>query len=73
MSTATSQREAHDFEIIAPSADDAISVSGRMEAVARAKALSADQPRPVRVERADGKVKMEFLSGGMVRYRRRTR
>ena len=72
MSTSTSTKRNHDFQII-PSPDHQISVSGRKEAVARAKALSAAQPRTVRVERTDGMVKMEFRSGGIVRYRRRTR
>lgn len=68
---ATSEKT-HQFEIV-PGPSGPISVSGRAEAVQRAKALSADIPRPVRVEREDGKVKMEFRSGGIVRYRRRTR
>ena len=70
--TISSSENPHQFEIV-PGPNGPISVSGRAEAVQRAKALSADMPRPVRVEREDGKVKMEFRSGGIVRYRRRTR
>ena len=72
MSTSNNAKNTHEFEITSRQ-DRAIAVSGRLEAVARAKALSESQPRPVRVERADGKVKMEFRSGGIVRYRRQTR
>lgn len=75
MSTSNTQstsEKTHQFEIV-PGPSGPISVSGREEAVQRAKALSVDMPRPVRVEREDGKVKMEFRSGGIVRYRRRTR
>ena len=68
----SNSEQSHQFEIV-PGPNGPISVSGRAEAVQRAKALSADMPRPVRVEREDGKVKMEFRSGGIVRYRRRTR
>ncbi|MBO6933628.1 MAG: hypothetical protein JJ863_01595 [Deltaproteobacteria bacterium] len=70
--TSSNSENPHQFEIV-PGPNGPISVSGRAEAVERAKALSADMPRPVRVERMDGKVKMEFRSGGIVRYRRRTR
>jgi len=70
--THASSEKSHQFEIV-PGPSGPISVSGRAKAVQRAKALSADMPRPVRVEREDGKVKMEFRSGGIVRYRRRTR
>ena len=60
------------FDIIPHDHKRSISVTGRSTAVRRAKTLSNRSSRPVRVERSDGRVKMEFLSGGIVRYQRRT-
>lgn len=45
------------------------SVEGRMEAIAQAKAVSANNWRPVGLEREDGRVKMQFRRGGLLIYR----
>lgn len=62
------------FSLYIPrSDDDAREVEGRMKAVRRAKTWSRDTSYPVRVERDDGRVKMTFNDGMLVRYRRDTR
>ena len=40
-----------------------------MEAIAQAKAVSANNWRPVGLEREDGRVKMQFRRGGLLIYR----
>jgi len=55
--------------IYIPTADeDPKEVRGRMKAVRHAKEWSSEQSYPVKVERADGRVKMTFRDGVLVRY-----
>lgn len=45
---------------------------GRRNAVAEAKTLSGRTGRPIRVEREDGRMKMEFRRGRLETYRYET-
>lgn len=47
-------------------------VHGRSAAVDAAKTLSQKTPRPVRLERADGRITMEFRRGNLQTYQYET-
>lgn len=53
--------------------DQTQQITGRGPAVAEAKDISTKTGRPIRVERADGAVKMEFRRGQLETYRYETR
>jgi len=50
-------------------ANGAESVEGRAEAIAHAKEISEKTWRPVGLERADGRIKMQFRRGSLETYR----
>jgi hypothetical protein len=53
--------------------DDVAEVNGRQAAVQQAKSVSSDSGRPVRLERDDGKMKMQFQRGALQTFRLETR
>ena len=63
----------HEVESITRSASRWKSERQAKKAVRRAKRWSRDTTYPVKVERDDGRVKMTFSDGLLVRYRRDTR
>ena len=56
------------FEVYVPTGTEVVAVQGRQSAVRHAKAWSREQTYPVRVEREDGRVRMLFRDGQLVRY-----
>jgi hypothetical protein len=52
---------------------DATTIDGRIRAVSEAKEISRRTGRPIRVERTDGRVRMEFRRGALETYRYETR
>ncbi len=63
----TQEPEIHTFQI--KNGQQVTEVEGRMEAIAEAKEVSARTWRPVGLERADGRVKMQFRRGSLLIYR----
>lgn len=64
--TATSTRP-HAFTITI--GNETNTVEGRHHAVEEAKSISSRSARPIRVERGDGRVRMEFRRGKLETYR----
>jgi len=57
------------FDVYIPdSSDDPMQVAGRMKAIREAKALSDEKNEPVVVQRDDGRVKMRFRDGRLIKY-----
>ncbi len=61
------------YSFLIHNGDDVAEVAGRRAAVHKAKEVSSDTGRPVRLERADGKMTMQFHRGALQTFRLETR
>ncbi len=68
-----SESEGKVYSFLIHNGDEVATITGRQAAVQEAKEVSLATGRPIRLERDDGKMKMQFQRGTLQTYRLETR